>query len=313
MNTYRMVADRYYGSTARDYDKKRNYKPCWGREQAAVEKFVRYGPVLDVPVGTGRYLDIYRRKGLKFQGLDASDEMIAQARKKCPGLVAQRGTALDLPFGHKQFGTVVCSRLLNWLYPVDMAKAVQEIRRVGKEVVTSIRLGEPGHHEGQGNYTHSHGDFYAAIDGLMVAGYEWVLTAPDGEFGMFHLRKPTRNDIKRQFDWHSDKHRAIQRLADSWADRYNVPRVDWMKGRIRSEQWHASRIKDLVYRMSETPNTDGTRNKMLTDEKPGRLEGPITIIRMHGREAMLDGRRRSNVWMKGDGWHQVLVIDVPEG
>ena len=242
MNTYRMVADRYYGSTARDYDRKRSHKPCWAREQAAVEKFVRYGPVLDVPVGTGRYLDIYRRKGLEFQGLDASDEMIAQARKKCPDLRAQRGTVLDLPFGNKQFGTVVCSRLLNWLYPVDMAKAVQEIRRVGKEVVTSIRLGAPGHHEGQGNYTHSHEDFYAAIDGLMIAGYEWVLTAPDGEFGMFHLRKPTATTSSAS-STHSDKYRAIQRLADSWADRYNVPRVDWMKGRIRAEQWHASRSR----------------------------------------------------------------------
>src|SRR5690625_7301535 len=113
MNTYRMVGDRSYGSTARDYDRKRDYKPCWAREQAAVEKFVRHGPVLDVPVGTGRYLDIYRRKGLKFQGLDASDEMIAQARKKCPGLVAQRGTVLGLPVGHKRFGTVVRSRLRN--------------------------------------------------------------------------------------------------------------------------------------------------------------------------------------------------------
>src|SRR5690606_16214949 len=298
---YKMQADRYYGSTARDYDRKRDHKPCWAREQAAVEKFVRYGPVLDVPVGTGRYLEIYRRKGLSFQGLDASDEMIAQARKKCPDLRAQRGTVLDLPFGHKEFGTVVCSRLLNWLYPVDMAKAVQEIRRVGKEVVASIRLGEPGHHEGQGNYTHSHEDFYAAIDGLMVAGYEWALTAPDGEFGMFHLRKPTRNDIKRQFDWHSDKHRAIQRLADSCTEQYGIRRVDWMGGRIRAEHWSASRINDLVHRMADAPYPDGTRNRMLTEEMPGRLDGPITFIRTQGHEAMLDGRRRSNVWMKGDG------------
>lgn len=310
MNTYKMVADRYYGSTARDYDRKRSHKPCWAREQAAVEKFVRYGPVLDVPVGTGRYLDIYRRKGLEFQGLDASDEMIALARKKCPDLRAQRGTILDLPFGDKQFGTVVCSRLLNWLYPVDMAKAVQEIRRVGKEVVTSIRLGVPGHHEGQGNYTHSHEDFFSAIDGLFIEGREWVLTAPDGEFAMYHLRKPNKNDVKRQFLRHKDKHAAIQRLADNWCDRYGIDRVDWEKGRVRAEQWHASRIKELVYRMAAVPNLDGSANRMLTDDKPFHLQGPLTVLRTQGHEAMLDGRRRSNIWMKGDGWHQVLVVEV---
>lgn len=271
---------------------------------------MRYGPVLDVPVGTGRYLDIYKRKGLKFQGLDASDEMIAQAKRKHPALVAQRGTVLDLPFGHKQFGTVVCSRLLNWLYPVDMAKAVQEIRRVGKEVVTSIRLGEPGHHEGQGNYTHSHEDFFSAIDGLFIEGREWVLTAPDGEFAMYHIRKPTRNDVKRQFAWHKDRHDAIRRLAHSWCERFGVEPVDWTKGRVRAEQWHASRIKDLVYQMAAVRNVDGSENRMLTDEPPNRIEGPLTVLRTQGREAMLDGRRRSNVWMRGNGWHQVLVIEV---
>ncbi|HSH29283.1 MAG TPA: class I SAM-dependent methyltransferase, partial [Thiohalobacter sp.] len=166
MNPYRMVADRYYGSTARDYDRKRSHKPCWGREQAAVDKFVSQGPVLDVPVGTGRYLQIYKDKGFKFQGIDASHEMIAQAHLKHADLDAKRGYITDLPFKDRQFGTVVCSRLLNWLYPVDMAKAVQEMRRVGKQIVTSIRLGEKGHHEGQANYTHSKQDFYAAIDGL---------------------------------------------------------------------------------------------------------------------------------------------------
>lgn len=305
-----MVADRYYGSTARDYDRKRSHKPCWAREQAAVEEFVKHGPVLDVPIGTGRYLQIYKDKGLPFRGLDASDEMIAKAREKHPDLDAVRGTVLDLPYGNKQFGTVVCSRLLNWLYPVDMAKAVQEIRRVGREIVTSIRLGDPGHHEGQGNYTHSREDFYAAIDGLMVAGYRWVLTAPDGEFGMYHLRKPTWNDVKRQFAWHGDKTDAIQRLAGNWTDAYGVEPVDVGTGRIRAEHWSNERLHDLVHSMAETPRPDGTRNRMLTDDPPGRLEGPITILRTQGYEAMLDGRRRSNVWMNQAGYYQVLVIDV---
>src|SRR5699024_7072239 len=94
---YRMVADRYYKSTARDYDKKRDYKPCWAREQAAVEAFVHAGPVLDVPCGTGRYVQIYKDKGLDAQGGDESDEMIALEEEKQPDFVAQWGSVLDWP------------------------------------------------------------------------------------------------------------------------------------------------------------------------------------------------------------------------
>src|SRR5690625_3729501 len=138
---YLMFACRYYKHTARDYHKKRDYKPCWAREQAAVEAFVHAGPVLDVPCGTGRYVQIYKDNGLDAQGVDASNEMIALAQAKHPDFVAQRGTVLDLPFPDKAFQTVVWSRLLDWLYPADMAKAVRELRRVCREMVPSIRIG----------------------------------------------------------------------------------------------------------------------------------------------------------------------------
>lgn len=310
MSDYVMQADRYYGSTARDYEKKRSIKPDWQREQNAVSKMVTSGPVLDVPVGTGRYLQIYKDKGFKFQGIDASHEMIAQAHLKHADLIAKRGCITDLPFKGRQFGTVVCSRLLNWLYPVDMAKAVQEMRRVGKQIVTSIRLGEKGHHEGQANYTHSRQDFYAAIDGLFIESYEWILTAPDGEFGFYKLRKPTWADVKTQFAWHRDTTNAIQRLADNWIDRLKIKPVHCSKGSIRAEQWHAERIKLLIERLASVPNIEGQPNCMLTDEQPHSEDGPLVIVRTQGREFMLDGRRRSNKWMHGDSWHQMLVIEA---
>jgi len=307
---YRMVADRYYKSTARDYDKKRDYKPCWAREQAAVEAFVHAGPVLDVPCGTGRYVQVYKDKGLDAQGVDASDEMIALAQQKHPDFVAQRGTVLDLPFPDKAFQTVVCSRLLNWLYPVDMAKAVQELRRVGREIVASIRIGDKGHHKGQGNYTHSLEDWYAAIDGLMIEDYRWVLTAPDGEFGMYRLRKPRWRDVDQSFKWHKDGTCAIQRLTDNWTDCYGLRRVNARAGRLRAERWTHERLKQLVLKMAHTPRTDGTENKMMTDELPKDEDGHIIVVRTQGHEAIIDGRRRANRWMDTRGFCKVLVINA---
>jgi len=305
---YRMVADRYYKSTARDYDKKRDYKPCWAREQAAVESFVHVGPVLDVPCGTGRYVQLYKDKGLVAQGVDASDEMIALAQQKHPDFVAQRGTVLDLPFPDKAFQTVVCSRLLNWLYPVDMAKAAQELRRAGREIVASIRIGDKGHHKGQGNYTHSLEDWYAAIDGLMIEDYRWVLTAPDGEFGMYRLRKPRWRDVEAAFKWHKDGTGAIQRLTDNWTDCYGLRRVTARAGRLRAERWTHERLKQLVIKMARTPRIDGVENKMMTDELPKYEDGYIIVVRTQGHEAIIDGRRRANRWMDTRGFCKVLVI-----
>lgn len=304
-----MVSDKYYGRQAEEYDAKRAHKQCWAREQAAVAEFVKHGPVLDCPVGTGRYLSIYRDKGLDYTGLDASDDMIAQARRKDPNLNAIRGSILALPFENKQFGTVVCSRLLPWLYPEDMARAIAELRRVARELVVSIRIGEKGHHEHQGNYTHSLEDFLAACSGLMIEGKRYILSAPDGEFEMYKLRKPTWNDVRRQFAHHKDGHAAIERLIGNWVEAYGIRPFDISSCRVVSEFWHSDRINQLVEAMAATPRVDGTQNKMITSEPPRYTDHPITIFRSQGREAMIDGRRRSNLWRHRTGMYPVLVIE----
>lgn len=304
-----MVSDKYYGRQAEEYDAKRSHKQCWAREQAAVAEFVKHGPVLDCPVGTGRYLSIYKDKGLDYIGLDASGDMIAQARQKAPALEAVRGSILDLPFENKQFGTVVCSRLLPWLYPEDMARAVAELRRVARELIVSIRIGEKGHHEHQGNYTHSLEDFLAACSGLMIEAKRHILSAPDGEFAMYKLRKPTWNDVRRQFDHHGDRHAAILRLIGNWVEAYGIRPVDIASCRVVSEFWRNDRINDLVETMAATPRADGTQNKMITSELPRYIDQPITVFRSQGREAMIDGRRRSNLWRKQPGMYPVLIIE----
>lgn len=302
--------DKYYGRQATEYEAKRAHKPCWEREQQAVRDFVTHGPVLDVPCGTGRYIQIYKDKGLKFRGIDASCDMIAEAQKKHPDLVADVGSILELPFGNKEFGTVVCSRLLNWLYPEDMARAMTEIRRVGKTIVTSIRTGEKGLHQHQGNFTHSLEDFYLAAQGLLIDGRRHILSASDGEFEMFRLRKPNWNDVRRQFAYHGDKTNAIERLTSNWTAAYRLAQVRAANGVVKAEFWTHDRINDLVEKMAATPRPDGTKNAMITQEKPRHTDHPITVLRTQGHEAMLDGRRRSNVWRHVPGMYQALVIEV---
>src|SRR5690606_17615213 len=199
-----MNPDKYYGRQATGYDAQRMHRPDWPLEQKAVEDFVEDGPVLDCPVGTGRYIQIYKNKGLKVRGIDVSADMIAVAKSKHPDLDAQVGSILDIPFKDGEFKTAVCSRLLNWLYPEDMGRAIDELRRVADTLILSIRTGKKGHHKNQANYTHSEEDFLLACQGLYMEQRRLIHRPSDGPFEFFKFRKPNTNDVRAQFNWHKD-------------------------------------------------------------------------------------------------------------
>ena len=54
-----MSIPQYTGTEASQYEAKRAHKDVWQAEQALIAEMVNAGPVLDVPIGTGRYLPIY--------------------------------------------------------------------------------------------------------------------------------------------------------------------------------------------------------------------------------------------------------------
>src|SRR5687768_13349312 len=109
------LADKYYGAAAETYDATRCHSLRWAHEQLAVNDFVTEGRVLDVPLGTGRYVGLYRAKGLDVIGVDVSEDMLAVARRNYPGIDARRGNVLGLPFSGGMFAIAVCTRLLDWL------------------------------------------------------------------------------------------------------------------------------------------------------------------------------------------------------
>ena len=157
----------YTGTEASQYEAKRTHKDVWQAEQALITEMVDKGPLLDVPIGTGRYLPIYEEKGLWPWGLDVSEDMIAEALKKRPKLDYQVGSILDIPWPDRHFRQAVCTRLLNWLSPEDMARAVSELLRVADEVILSIRLGKP--EQQKATITHGWDDFLDALQGAWIA------------------------------------------------------------------------------------------------------------------------------------------------
>jgi ubiquinone/menaquinone biosynthesis C-methylase UbiE len=126
----------YTPDDARTYDRDREVEPLWHAENAYVADLVKQlgaSTVLDVPVGTGRFLPFYA--GAQVTGVDLSDAMlsIATARVAADGLrhiTLQQGSVTDLPFADRAFQLVVCWRLLHLLPPLVLRAALAEMARV---------------------------------------------------------------------------------------------------------------------------------------------------------------------------------------
>lgn len=138
MSRVRSNSDKYYGDVAKRYDWCRRKQPHWGREIELVSELATEGPVLDVPLGTGRFIPRYRDRGLKFEGLDISADMVAEAKKKHGQFPYRIGTVLDMPYKDQQFKTLVCVRLTMHLKPDELVRAFAEMNRVARTVVVSL-------------------------------------------------------------------------------------------------------------------------------------------------------------------------------
>lgn len=136
----RSPGDSYYGDTASQYLENR---PDWEAEQVAFESLVRdeggSRRVLDLPVGPGRFFDVCRELGNSVWGVDISEEMLAIARKRATGWLAEDGggvtlvksSAESLPFADSFFDITVSSRFLDGNVTFSqMTKILREIRRV---------------------------------------------------------------------------------------------------------------------------------------------------------------------------------------
>ena len=132
-----------FGRLASRYDELRPVDANWWELYELVERLadLRGRRVLDVGCGTGRLTAaLAERAQAKVWGVDASPEMLEQARAKVPrGVRLKQARAEALPFKDAWF-----ERVALWLvaHLVDRATALAEARRVlappGKIVVVSF-------------------------------------------------------------------------------------------------------------------------------------------------------------------------------
>jgi SAM-dependent methyltransferase len=99
---------------------------------------------LDAACGTGRYALKLAEAGARVAAADASEEMLAHARRKAAerqlGIEVRLGDLRQLPFGDASFDLVVCALALCHL--PELTPAVQELARVlrpgGRAVISDF-------------------------------------------------------------------------------------------------------------------------------------------------------------------------------
>ena len=151
-------ADFYHGETAREYESRRSDSSIWRREDEILEDVLRevISPdrttVLDLPVGTGRFIELYKRMGFSLLGMDVSHDMIAQAlARKAIGARYVVASAREIPLRSSIADVEVCIRFMHLIDNSLLMGTLRELRRVLKRgglLVIGARLhsfkDEPG-------------------------------------------------------------------------------------------------------------------------------------------------------------------------
>lgn len=131
--------DTYYKKVAAKYEVKRRKQDWWHVEQEQMQQLLDQLPdglsVVDIPFGTGRFVPLYREKGYRIAGLDASSDMIETAKSilgdAFTGIDARIGDAADLPFKDGEFDLLVSTRFLRDIVTFRHAKTIlKEFARV---------------------------------------------------------------------------------------------------------------------------------------------------------------------------------------
>lgn len=137
--------DTYHGDRARNYVETRSNERKWLIEHDIIRELLKDIPngatVLDVPFGTGRFVELYLDKDMAVHGLDISVDMVETAKRQLGDAFdrcsVQIGSADGLPYEDGRFDLIVCCRFLG-LVSLDMAaRVLSELNRVscGKTIL----------------------------------------------------------------------------------------------------------------------------------------------------------------------------------
>ena len=103
------------------------YRPGFPAEIAAAIAPGRVSSVLDLAAGTGKFTELLIARADHVVAVDPSEPMLAELRRKLPGVTALIGTAEAIPLPGAGYDLVTVAQAYHWF---DPEPASREIRRV---------------------------------------------------------------------------------------------------------------------------------------------------------------------------------------
>lgn len=138
---FESLANRYWGRRAQTYNSARTKGKKWQDEQLAIDNLLgtlaRGASILDIPVGTGRFIPLYAKHGLIATGMDISKDMLREAQgtlaRSDVQMALQVADIRAIPVKDGAFDCVLCMRFLNWIDIASVESAFSELVRVSRE------------------------------------------------------------------------------------------------------------------------------------------------------------------------------------
>ena len=154
-----------YDQEAASFAKDWHDQPAPVDLQEVVERFfVRGGNSADIGCGSGREVGWLNSHGFSAVGFDASEGLLAEARRRYPGLKFARAELPDLK-GIGTYDNVLCETVIMHLETAQIAAAVRRLLGIVKPsgiLYLSWRITDDA------DLRDSHGRFYAAFDSALV-------------------------------------------------------------------------------------------------------------------------------------------------
>ena len=146
INRERSPGEKFYTrEVASQYEMLRQNDRYWAWENDVLGNCLRTfqvdEKVADCPVGTGRFLDIYGRLGLRVLGIDISIDMLNEAGKKVgpAGLEGRvelvQADASSLALDHPAAKALVCFRLLHLISDKNLKEVVRGLVAIPSDYI----------------------------------------------------------------------------------------------------------------------------------------------------------------------------------
>lgn len=166
------TARRYRGDYAKEYDSAREEQERWQVEDITVRDMLPIDKagalILDIPCGTGRFLSLYRERGLQSINMDLNVDMLNEARKKDVEADLRIGDIQNINLPDNAVDIAVCVRYLNLVPKAEMIQAIRELQRVTRSlIIFTLRIGE-SIERGQRHRKHS----MATLKTAIMAGWQ---------------------------------------------------------------------------------------------------------------------------------------------